>query len=380
VVGVGGRPVVYLVGTAGHPHYGDEVITAGWLRFYAEAMPDAEVWLDTPRPGQTAVLHGGSHPRLRCVDTLYHACWNAPSQRADDCVAFGAEVIDNPGRLAREASGFTAAGEAALVHLLGGSYLSGLWPRHVTLLAAARRVGERTGARLAMTGADLLPAAPDSAPALQQLTSAFDVVDVRTQASAALLGTVPATVTGDDALLDLQRQRIDARARAATVIEIQNDLLEVPLEQLAAQAVRLVQAWGKAQEPVLLLESLPPGDTDVLPMLREHLPHLEVLPFELLWRNGFPVQPDRCWITTRFHTHLMAAASGSWGAALSGSPVLADQHASLLELGTGWALSRDSHDDVPAGQPGSQPYDGRFGDLTAAKRAVAESVLDRVRR
>jgi hypothetical protein len=371
---------VYLVGTAGHPHFGDEVITAAWLRFYAETMPDAEVWLDTPRPGQSAVLHGGTHPHLRCVDTLYHACWNAPSPRAEDCMAFGAEVIDNPGRLAREASGFTAVGRAALVHVLGGSYLSGLWPRHLTLLAAASRVGERAGARLAVTGADLLPTAPDAAAVLQQLMGAFDVVDVRTQASAGLLGTVAASVTGDDALLDLQRQPIDPRARAATVLEIQNDLLEVPLEHLAAQAVRLVQAWGLAQEPVLLLESLPPSDTDVLPLLREHLRHLEVLPFELLWRHGFPVQPGRRWITTRFHTHLMAAASGSWGVALSGSPVLADQHASLLELGTGWTLSRDSHDEVPAGHPGSQPYDGRFGDLTAAKRAVAESVLDGVRR
>jgi hypothetical protein len=380
VVGVGGRPVVYLVGTAGHPHYGDEVITAGWLRFYAEAMPDAEVWLDTPRPGQTAVLHGGTHPHLRCVDTLYHACWNAPSERAEDCLAFGAEVIDNPGRLAREASGFTAVGRAALVHVLGGSYLSGLWPRHLTLLAAARRAAERSGARLAVTGADLLPTATDAAPVLQQLMGAFDVVDVRTQASADLLGALPATVTGDDAMLDLQRQRIDTRVRAATVIEIQNDLLEVPLEQLAAQAVRLVEAWGSAQEPALLLESLPPGDSDVLPLLREHLPHLQVLPFELLWRDGFPVQPDRRWITTRFHTHLMAAASGSWGVALAAGPVLADQHESLLGLGSGWVLSRDTQDDVAAGLPGSQPYDGRFPDLTAAKRAVADSVLDGVRR
>jgi hypothetical protein len=369
-------PIVYLVGTPGHPHYGDEVVTAGWLRYYADVLPDAEVWLDSPRPGQTAVLHGGTHPRLRCVDTLYHACWHAPSERAEDCRTFGAEVIDNPGRLAREASGFTAASQAALVHVMGGSYLSGLWPRHLTLLAAARRIAERGVARLALTGADFAPVASDAPPVMRELLAGFDVVDVRTRASGELLApAVEATVTGDDALLDLQRQTIDARARASTVVEIQNDLLEVPLEQLAAQAVRLLHAWGVADEPVLLLESLPPGDFDVLPLLREHLPRLETKPFELLWRDGFPVLPGRRWITTRFHSHLIAAATGTWGVALAGSPVLAAQHESLLELGTGWTLSRDPSDDVPAGHATSRPYDGRFGDLTAAKKAVADHVV-----
>ena len=67
-------PVIYLIGTAGHPNYGDELITASWLRELARTFPDAEVWLDSPRPGQASVLFDGIHPGLRCVDTLFHAC------------------------------------------------------------------------------------------------------------------------------------------------------------------------------------------------------------------------------------------------------------------------------------------------------------------
>ena len=26
------RPIIYLIGTSGSPNYGDELITAGWLR------------------------------------------------------------------------------------------------------------------------------------------------------------------------------------------------------------------------------------------------------------------------------------------------------------------------------------------------------------
>ncbi len=373
------RPIVYLVGTAGHPHYGDEVITAGWLRYYADVLPEAEVWLDTPRPGQTAVLHGGTHPHLRCVDTLFHACWNAPSEAAEDCAAFGSEVIDNPGRLAPEASGFSAAARADLVHVLGGSYLSGLWPRHLTLLAAAARIAERGAARLALTGADLNPVADDAGEVLRRLLGRFDVVDVRDAASAALLGdAVPGlTRTGDDALLDLQRQRIDHRARVSTVVEVQSDLIDVPLSDLAETVVGLLTAWGVSDQPVLVLESLPPRDADVLPLLQARLPDVSLRPFELLWRDGFPLDPQQRWVTTRFHSHLMAAATGAWGVALAASEVLARQHESLLDLGSGWVLARDS--DVPLGHPTSQPYDGRLPEMLAAKRAVADSVTAALR-
>lgn len=377
----GSREMVYLIGTAGNPHYGDEVVTASWLRYYAETMPEADVWLDTPRPGQTAVLHGGSHPRLRCVDTLFHAAWNAPSDSAADCIEFGGAVIDEPGRLAREASGFTAAARADLVHVLGGGYINGIWPRHLTLLGAASRIADRSGARTAITGADLTPVAADAKDALGQVLSTFDVVDFRDSASREVVGeaVTHATQTGDDALLDLLRQPVDSRTRAVSVVEIQSDLLDVPLDDLASAAVRLLQSWGVDQEPVLVLESLPPGDLAVAELLRPHLPQMQLRPFEPLWNEGFPAAPAQRWITTRFHSHLMAAAAGAWGVALAGGPVVTSQNQSLLDMGSGWTLLDNLSGTVPAGQPIREPFGGRLPEFMAAKRAVADSVTEGLR-
>jgi polysaccharide pyruvyl transferase WcaK-like protein len=381
-VGVGGRPVVYLIGTAGNPHYGDEVITACWLRYYAERLPDAEIWLDTPRPGQTAVLHGGTHPRLRCVDTLFHACWNAPSDDVDECLEFGRTVVAEHGRLPREALGLAAAEKADLIHILGGAYINDVWPRHATLLGAVAAIAERATATTAVTGMDLAPISDSAARSIAGVLASFDVVDVRTPATAALLSdSAPRlTVTGDDAFVDLQRQPLDRVARTRTVVEIQSDLLDVPVEDLAAQAVRLLKEWEADQEEVLLLESLPPGDVAAADLLRGHLPQLTVRPFEFLWRDGFPLAPNQRWITTRFHSHLMAAAGGAWGVALAGSPVIAAQHQSLLDLGSGWTLAPDPAASVPAGHTPLEAFGGRYGEIVAAKRAVADRVTDALAR
>jgi hypothetical protein len=381
VVGVGGRPVVYLVGTAGNPHYGDEVITACWLRYYAERLPEAEIWLDTPRPGQSAVLHGGTHARLRCVDTLFHASWNAPSDDTDECLEFGRVVVAEHGRLPREALGLAAAEKADLVHVLGGAYINEIWPRHATLLGAVAAIADKAAATTAVTGMDLAPISDGAARSIGGVLASFDVVDVRTPPTAGLLSdTVPGwTITGEDAFVDLPRQPVDRVARARTVVEIQSDLLDVPVEDLAAQTVKLLKEWDADQDEILLLESLPPGDVAAADLLRPHLPQLTVRPFEFLWRDGFPLAPNQRWITTRFHSHLMAAAGGAWGVALAGSAVIAAQHQSLLDLGSGWALA-DTGASVPPGQPALEGFGGRYGELVAAKRAVADRVTDTLAR
>jgi hypothetical protein len=368
--------IIYLVGTAGHPNYGDELITSTWLRFYARHLPRAQVWLDTPRPGQTAVLHHGLHPRLTCVDTLFHACWNAASDSVDDAVAIGREVVAHPGRLPREVSGLDVLRHADLVHVLGGGYINALWPRHLALVAAAVATAERHGTRLALTGAGLTPPPPGAQPVLSDLLAAFDVVDVRDRPSLELLTSrATVTCTGDDALLGLGSLPARREPVARTLLCLQEDLLEVTVDDLAAYVLASLTAWGVDQEPVTLVECLPPNDLHVAPLLADALPRLEVLPFDRLWREGFPTHPSHRWISTRFHPHLVAAAAGAWGVALeTGSPYYETKHASLTALGTGWTRAHPS--DPPVHPPVSVPvpFGGELPSLAHEKRRVAESV------
>lgn len=370
------RRVVYLIGTSGHPNYGDEVITAGWLRYYAEHMPDAEVWLDSQRPGQSAVLFSGLHPSLRCVDTLYHACWNAPSERPDDVLAFGRRVVGEPGLIPREAAGIDVLLSADLIHVLGGGFLNSMWPRHYAVLGAAAEVIARTGAVGVMTGAGLFPA-ENAQESLAEALSDFAVVDVRDEESHALLvGRLPQlTRTGDDAFMALAGTPINRAPQPRTVLCLQEDLVSADTDTLADYVVRTLQAWGVDRDPVLLLECLPPNDLHITDRLAARLPALVTMPFSTLWSSGFPVARNQRWISTRFHPHLLAAAAGVWGVAVPTVDYYRVKHQSLVDLGSGWAVAESLDEPVEPGSVTGPPYHGELPAIQRAKQATAASVL-----
>lgn len=372
-----GRPVIYLIGSTGHPNYGDELIAAGWLRHWAHTMPEAQVWLDSPRPGQTAVLLDGIHPGLRCVDTLFHACWNAPEGSAGDLIAHGRRVVDEPGIIPREATGVENLSQVDLVHIVGGGYLNAYWPHHLSLLGAAQRMAQRYGTRTAITGAGLTPLVPDSAEVITATLADFDIVDVRDEASFDLLADAVAHLsqTGDDAFLGIDDVSYDRRNPARTALCLQSDLLEVPLESIADYVVRTLRAWGVDGERVTLVECLPPKDVEVLSLLQPHLPRLEVLPFSQLWRVGIPSGPTQRWISTRFHPHLVGAARGTWGVALPVSHgYYQNKHRSLVDLGSGWTIAPDFGDPVEPQSSASPPYGGELPAIRQRKADIAVAV------
>jgi polysaccharide pyruvyl transferase WcaK-like protein len=370
-------PVIYLIGTAGHPNYGDEVITAAWLRYYAQTAPDAVVWLDCPRPGQAAALLSGIHPGLRCVDSLYHACWNAPAAHPSETLDFGQRVVSDPGLIPREATGIDNLAGVDLVHIIGGGYLNGIWPHHLALIAAAGAVGQAHGARTAMTGAGLTPFVTGSEEWLGPILAAFDVVDVRDEPSHKGIGPyVPhATMTSDDSFLDLSDAVFDSGRSTRTALTLQSDLLDTSLEEIADYVVRTLKSWGVDQTPITLFESMPPDDSTIVPMLHPHLPKLDVVPFATLWREGFPSELGQRWISTRFHTHLLAAAQGSRGVAIpAGGTYYRTKHQSLTQLGSGWEIAPDLGVPLELDPRPRIPYGGQLDAIKQAKLDVARQV------
>jgi hypothetical protein len=377
-----GAPVVYLVGASGQPNFGDDFITSAWLRYLSRVMPSAEVWVDSQRPGQSAVLHGGSHPKVRFVDSLFHAVNNTPSESPGDVIGFGREVVVNPGALAREASGFEALERVDLVHVMGGGYLASSWPRNLALLGAASAMKEQFGTRTALTGAGLVPVDPAAVADVSLLLASFDVVDVRDAESRALIAPeVPqVTLTGDDAFLHDRLTEQDARFPVRTLVNVQGDFLSHSVDEIADYITRTLKEWRCDQSRVVVVECLPPGDSAIAGPLSERLPLVEVLPFSLLWRNGFPAAPRSRWLTTRFHPHLLGAANGGWGVVL---PVGGDhsmvEPTTLSTFGSDWAVPSDLDTVVPWSRGISEPFGGALPGLQADKRAVADKVTGLIR-
>lgn len=330
------RETIYLVGTSGHPNFGDEFVTAAWLKHLAQARPDAEVWLDCPNPGQASHLFAELHPTVRFTDSLYKLIWmyrDAPREDAEREVRHRVEHLGTP----RFDLGLLDIRRASSLHVLGGGYINGHWPFHVGLLTAAVRLKELTGMSLYATGQGFTPA-PEG-DSLQQAVAAFDHVTVRDRASADLTG---ADLSVDDAFLGIRELsgfgNDPAPQDGEVWVNLQSDLIDEAGFESMVQSVRGVLEQLAAQgRPLRYLECIPGTDGLAYEKLSDLIPAENKVSFVELWGKEFPARPGQTWITTREHPHVMAAACGAAGVAVELEAEAGD-HAALLELGTGWSL------------------------------------------
>jgi hypothetical protein len=332
---------VYLIGTSGHPNYGDEFITAAWLRFLAQQRPDTDVWLDCPNPGLSSHLFKDLHPRLRTTNSLWELVFETRGMGTTESEAHVDRGVVHLGTPHYDL-GLLDAREARTVHVLGGGYINGAWPHNALLLRAAQRLREVSGARLVTTGLGLGTAPePDK---LREMLGTFDHATVRDVESAKLSGAVQ---TCDDAFLGLRslagvRNVEHVADHSGDVwVCLQSDLVEPEHFDRAVAAVRdALTSPEMAGRTVHYIEAIPGRDHAAYDRLADLIPRENFVPFVRLWREGFPARSGQTWLTSRFHFHMLAAACGAAGTAL----VVDDgyyrlKHESLVEAGTGWSLT-----------------------------------------
>lgn len=178
--------MIYLISAAGLPNYGDELIARTWLRFLAEHRPEDEVWLDCQEPGMASVLFQGTNPTAHFTNTVWRVIREAPVDAAglpDE--KHVRRIIENLGSSLFNV-GLLKLREATSLHLLGGGYITDLWPRQHSILAVMVATRAVSGSRLYGTGLELIPTA--NPQRTQQLVEEFEHFSVRDMQSAQMLG------------------------------------------------------------------------------------------------------------------------------------------------------------------------------------------------
>ncbi len=366
---------IYLVGTSGDPNFGDEFIARGWLRVLGKARPETEVWLDCPNPGFASHLFRGLHPRLRTTDSLWRLVRETEHMDPSDGDAHVDHVMTHLGS-PRYDLGLLTAREAGTFHVIGGGYINTIWPFHTRLLRAGLRLREISGARLVATGLGLVPS-PDP-EGVREALSAFDHATVRDRPSAELAGVEEGC---DDAFLDIRTvagvRNVEhvADGIGDVYVCLQSDLVEPRLFESTVTAVREALTGPElAGKTVRYLEAIPGRDRTAYERLSDLIPEENFVPFLRLWQEGFPAKAGQTWITSRFHFHLLAAASGARGTVIEiDEEFYRTKHGSLVEAGTGWSVT-------PAGATTMTPpsWDHTFrrtaGELRKAKLEEAQSL------
>lgn len=366
------RKLIYLVVSTGHPNYGDELVASQWLRYLAKHEPAADVYVDSPAPGNSQLLLGHLHPRVKFVDTLFRICWAGPGEDPAEIIEFGAEAIRNPGLVPRHAVGVELLRGADVFHILGGGYINSIWPRHLSFFGAGTVLTARHDARAAMTGVGLVPSAA-SGEQLDQATATFEVLDVRDSASRALFSNGEVTESGDDAFLGLGDEIYDERQSRSVMVSAQSDMLQTTVEDVVTTIRETLRSWEVEGYQVGYVEAMPGADRVVFDHLERDFPDMRFYPFVELWREGFPARRGQRWLTTRFHPHLVAAAAGAWGVAIKVSDdYYGVKHDSLLSRGSRWTSVKAG--EVAAESGGEGGFGAAVDGLVAAKAEIAKRI------
>ncbi|MGY2080208.1 polysaccharide pyruvyl transferase family protein [Modestobacter sp. SYSU DS0657] len=363
----------YLISTAGHPNVGDELITRTWLREIARRSPDEDVWLDCPNPSGAQALFAADHPRLRCVDTVFRLCWEAPGESPWELISFVSAALAQHGHAPRWIPGLRVFGAASTVHLLGGGYVNDMWPRHLGLLAAVAAAASR-GATTAVTGQGFAPMGQVTGEVLRLLLDRVQVVDVRDEASSALVAR-PGALSGDDLWLAGLDQLVDReRARDLdAVVCVQGDLLSVDEDWLMTACLTQLRSWGVDPARTAVLECIPRVDRVVFDRLEQFLPGLQFVPWIEVLDRGLPAGAHQRWFSTRFHPHLIAGWAGASGVAVPVRPGYYDvKHGSLFDAGSSWQLlAEDGRGPAPVAGARPDGFTRTAERVAAVKHRIA---------
>ena len=189
-------------------------------------------------------------------------------------------------------------------------------------------------------------------------------------------------MSADDSLLGLDRLpgyrrggHTGGGARGEVWVCLQSDMITESDFETAVTATReLLTGPRLAGRTVRYLEAIPGVDRIAFDRLADLIGEENFVPFIDLWRDGFPAQHDQTWITSRFHVHLLAAATGAEGVVLEPNEhYYRSLHASLLEAGTGWAVAPHGSTTLP-----DPSVSGRFRGQAAATLEAKQAEVARI--
>ena len=324
----GQAEIIYLVSMASFPNYGDELIARTWLRFLADARPEAEVWLDCRNPALATLLFEGDHPRLRTTDTIFRLINMVEADPSRGSVAHFVENLGTPHFDLQ----VEKLRQATTIHMLGGGYVNTIWPRNRGIIEAMTAAAAVSGARLIATGQGLTPW---TGPHFEE----FSHVSVRDVESAEKLGIEPGY---DDAFLNAPALPHGPSTPTEVVVCIQNDAIsEGAYEAFLELTARTLEHPAIADLPRTYVEAIPGFDHAGYEALSQRgITFDAFVPFAGFWRSDAVFGPHQIVISSRFHHHLMGALQGARGIALTDpAQYYSTKHSSLARLGTGWNVA-----------------------------------------
>lgn len=363
-------PKVFLLGGAGVPNYGDELIVQAWLEWYTHdlGLPGRSVTVSGSHKIVLEKLFGDAYPSVRFSQSVREVRWRKDITFYES-VAHGYGFLDDPENarslLDKELRGTT------VFHLHGGGYLNTRWPTHGFMLGIALWAKENLGCKLVGTGLGLGPMpGPDPDDEItHRAFRAFDILEVRDEWS---YDFVKNNKLHDDVVLGfddafVQPLRPKRRKGSTLHLSLRHD-----------EAGRKISRWIP-QEFVESFDhhvfwSCTGQDAGAYADLTKRFPYFEIasnprLLFEL------PVSNKDFMVAQRFHPHLVGARLGMQGIFRTGSDYYDIKHGLVTELGSPFTQEAMGDLKQPSVNWETSELAHKSADYMAEKRELAARIL-----
>ncbi len=328
----------YLIGEAGFPNYGDELIAREWVKYLAQIDPETPVVLDCMCSGPAAAYLYGLHPRVMSVDTVAQLAQN--------------NYLDLLRETGKSEGGVPVALLAERLHAQLAD--AGQAPRY-----AAAQWAQQQDIPAVVSGVGLEPLTAGDAAYVHDVALAITAFSCRDQQSATAVDPKHDLVdlAPDDCFVNALSgvYRDDTADLPDTMLCIQSDLTD-DKQAVLRHVMDVFDHWHVPQgAPIGVVECIPRDSIDTMEALRAHGYTPVLFPLQHLIDFGFPARPGQRWLSTRYHPHLLAAARGCSGSYIVVKPGYYDvKHQAVLRMGSRWT-------QTAIGQPIPEPGAG-FAD------------------
>ncbi|MEO5916302.1 MAG: polysaccharide pyruvyl transferase family protein [Luteolibacter sp.] len=354
-----------LIGGAGAPNYGDELIVRGWLEHFSQPGHDGEkfVFFENSAEPLRKFHIPWKHPlrtRVLFRDDLNTVAKSVPDLSFWQQVERGFTFMRDFGFFRIGYKGSRDLFEAISFHLHGGGYFYQTRCDKGFFLGLASSFAKIYGMPAFATGIGIGPfddVCPDPSR-FAEIMSYFTQFETRDAISYQFISSLAPSakiIDGIDDSFILPVDRIFRRD--STKRRLHLSLITRHLKDLPSSFWPWLVKQSEAFDEIVFWVSFPWEDREAIARLQAEVPRSTVFTARELVHFRPPIGDEDVFITQRFHVHLAAARAGARGFYLAHNSYYQQKHESIVALGSG--LTTLDPGDLPdlGSLPPSSPLD-----------------------
>lgn len=372
---------VVLIGGAGWPNYGDELIVSAWKKFLVGHNVADEIFFYEGNARIAKSLHGSKSRKNKIYfrDDIERLSQNVGGLDFWNQVIRGYRFIDKDGFNLYENIDFSAFKDASCVHLHGGGYLNDLWPQRGFYLGFVAALNKHYGIRIAATGIGLGPvnAIPKSLEkVIEEIFSRFHIFELRDVDSFRKLKKQFSSSNIVYGLDDCFLQGIDQFVKKD--LEPKKKLflsfIEYNVRKISDEFWKDLNSRSKDFDEVVFFESSPDQDRKVVEVIGDKLSVDRVQSVKDSLSSGVLMGENDKVLCSRFHVHYVCARFGVKGFYSQDSKYYDVKHQSIIDRGSDFLYSDFSSpiDEFPINKKSLMTLHEK--SLVEQKRRVAEYI------